>query len=254
MRKRRCGSGGSKSNQTGAVGTEAAAREALARNAKSFGYPSGGFVERIEYSLIYSMLCEPKIYPEDVVLKHIDAEDMQVYLQVSSENGSMAAAQGQGGVQEEEEVSYAQLGALLALSAEKFPPSQSHLPGSEDKAVEGSDSVPARLCSAVLGAVIKYAEAHGLDREAEIQELLESVEKHGTRRSNKAAMKNIIPFYVGYAASLVTANPLPMLLGASVTIASDAKKKKERRNHLAISQVATRKADIETAGLLDEAA
>ena len=263
------GSGGARSGSAGPrTSTEAAAAAALRRNARDFSYPPGGFVHPIERSLLYSMLGEPGVYPPGVVGEHIDGEDLGAYLAVRGAHGAGAGAgagaggggvRGAGGEDEEEEedsASYAQLGALLALAAEKFPPGQA---GGDDEGGggerdPGQADVPRRLCRAVLRTVVRYAERNGLDREAELRELLDPVERRARRRSNGAAWRQILPFYVGYAASLVTANPLPMLLGAGFMVGGDAKKAEdEGRNHEAISQHAERSGDVERAGLLDEA-
>ena len=189
-----------------AVGTEAAALSALKANAKAFKYPPEGFVERVEYTLLYSMLNEPKVYPEEVVKEHIDAEDFNQYMAVKDAHGQFAAtasaAGASGGRPNEERVSYAQLSALLAMSAEKFPP-KSDSTASDSISNQGNQSISEKLCKVILQCVVRYAEEHGLDRRAEIQELLGPVEKHAMKRNNKAALYQVVPFYIGYAATIV---------------------------------------------------
>ena len=78
------------------------------------------------------------------------------------------------------------------------------------------------------------------------------VEKYSLARNNKEALHQILPFYVGYAASLITANPIPMLVGATVMGVRGDKSEKERQNMVSITNETNKIADIETAGLLDE--
>ena len=99
----------------GAVGTEAKAIENMTKNSNAFGYPKEGFVTRIEHSLLYNMIGEPDVYPAAAVLEQIDEEDFSIYLEVADESSRL------GG---EPSVSYAQLSAIVALSAEKYPPKE----------------------------------------------------------------------------------------------------------------------------------
>jgi hypothetical protein len=94
------------------VGTEAAAKNNLERNQKDFSYPETGFVTQVEYTLLYSMLDAPTIYPENVVKDAIRDEEFDQYLIVNPLRAD----------ETEERHSYAQLSALLTLAAQKFPP------------------------------------------------------------------------------------------------------------------------------------
>mmetsp|Transcript_32478 Transcript_32478/g.71298 ORF Transcript_32478/g.71298 Transcript_32478/m.71298 type:complete len:268 (+) Transcript_32478:354-1157(+) len=235
-----------------AVGTEAAAVAALKANSKAFKYPPEGFVERVEYTLLYSMLNEPKVYPENVVKEHIAAEDFNQYLAIKDAHGQFAASAssaGNNGSNSEERVSYAQLSALLALSAEKFPPKND---SAASDSSSDNQSISEKLCKVILQCVVRYAEEHGLDRKAEIQELLGPVEKHAMKRNNKAALYQVLPFYVGYAATIVTANPLPMLAGAAMMSAGQDDMYEENKNVQSIANESEKRADIEKTGLLDE--
>jgi len=234
------------------VGTEAAAVAALKANSKAFKYPPEGFVERVEYTLLYSMLNEPKVYPENVVKEHIAAEDFNQYLAIKDAHGQFAASAssaGNNGSNSEERVSYAQLSALLALSAEKFPPKND---SAASDSSSDNQSISEKLCKVILQCVVRYAEEHGLDRKAEIQELLGPVEKHAMKRNNKAALYQVLPFYVGYAATIVTANPLPMLAGAAMMSAGQDDMYEENKNVQSIANESEKRADIEKTGLLDE--
>ena len=59
------------------------------------------------------------------------------------------------------------------------------------------------MCKYVLKTIVRYAEEHDLDRQTEIQELLEPVERHAEKRNNKAALNQVLPFYIGYAATII---------------------------------------------------
>ena len=222
----------------GPVGTEADALANTEKNRRNFGYP-GEFETRIEHSLLYNMIKEPGIYPDDVIRDHIAEEDFTAYLSVAPSSNRGSRDDGEG------EASYAQLSAIMALSAENYPPKKNGTDGQEK-------SIPQVLCKAVLRFVTRYAEEHGLDRQAEMQELLNPVERHALKRNNKAAINSILPLYIGYAASIVIANPLPLLAGASAMSVMSEKMERENENVIAISSQTNRKADIEKASLLDE--
>lgn len=216
------------------VGTEARAIANIKKNAKAFKYPKEGFETRIEYSLLYNMLEEPSVYPEEIVLNQIAEEDFEEYLVVASDYD-----------QEEDRVSYGQLSAILALASEKYPPQK-------EKKKDEARSVADVISKAVLRCVINYVEEHDLDRKAELEELMQPVENHFIKRDNKTQLKSNIPFYVGYTATILTANPLPMLVGAAVMIESGDKMSQERQNIESISKDTSRRADIEKTGLLEE--
>jgi hypothetical protein len=220
------------------VGTQAKAAENKKNNSVNFKYPQERFIEPIEDSLIYSMVdAGISVYPESVVLQHIDDEDFAVYLSVS-------LASNQEGYDDPSGVgiSYAQLSAILALSVEKFPPTKD----------QEENSISQKLAKKVLNTVIKYAEYHDLDRQAELKELLDPVEIYSMKRSNKAELRQVIPFYAGYVASIITANPIPMLVGFSVMSSGNDAIEKERENLNSITKETNRRADIEKTSLLDE--
>mmetsp|Transcript_28060 Transcript_28060/g.41444 ORF Transcript_28060/g.41444 Transcript_28060/m.41444 type:complete len:234 (+) Transcript_28060:59-760(+) len=220
-------------NKGGPVGTEAKAIASIERNSKNFSYPKESFESRIEYSLLYNMLEEPKVYPEEIVLNQISEEEFEEYLFVAGDE-----------IAGERRVSYGQLSAILALASEKYPPQK-------EKNSE-KQSVADAISKAVLRCVIKYVEDHDLDRQAELRELMQPVETHFIKRDNKSQLKSNIPFYLGYTATILTANPLPMLVGAAVMIDSGDKLSQERQNIESISKDSSRRADIEKTGLLDE--
>ena len=103
------------SNETNqqAVGTEATALANLEKNKKLFKYPDPGvFLHRIEYSLLYSILAAPEVYPEGVVREHIQQEeDFIKYIELVP-----MKVRNHGMEEEIERTSYAQLSALLALA------------------------------------------------------------------------------------------------------------------------------------------
>ena len=166
------------------------------------------------------------VYPEKVVLQHIDEEDFSIYLAVKAKKI-------------ETEVSYAQLCAILALSIEKFPPQHRQ---------QEQHSISQKLCKNLLSCITKYAEEHDLDRQAEIKEFLDPVERHTETRTTKY----MLPFYVGYTASLVTLNPIPMLLGLSVMAGRVDDVDKQRKNLKSVIEETNRRSDVERISLLDE--
>ena len=210
--------------------------ENIKRNSRDFRYPSEGFVTHVEHSLLYAMLSDPKHYPQDVVKQQIDEEDFEVYLEVNT-------ASSKASNDDEPVISYAQLSALLALSAEKLPPQE------DDNKDEISSQE--RLCKVLLQTVVRYAEDHDLDRGKEVQEFLQPVQRIAAKHESSAALSAILPFYVGYAASLVTLNPLPMFVGATVTALSETNVG-EQTNVKTFAKESSRKADLEKTSLLDE--
>lgn len=228
-RKRQTGNGAAAAGKPGVVGTEAKALENIQHNRLHFNYPAGSnFCNPIEHSLLYSMISAgAKVYPEDVVLNHIKEEDFSEYLEVQN-NGPD---------------SYGQLSALLALSTEKFPTSTTG---------EKNASIPQALCKTVLRSVVKYAQEHDLDRQAEVEEVLQPVRLYVARKTGKAEMKAILPFYLGYTVSILTANPIPMMIGFGMMAGGNQDITQERENMGEISNESNRIADVETTGLLDE--
>lgn len=245
------------------VGTEAAAVANLERNARLFAYPKDGFVCKIEYSLLYAMISEPKVFPEDVVLEELEKEDFEQYMEVGTKT---TFSNGEDDGDEDPIMSYAQLSAMLALSAEKnshssmaandqhrnqSTSSSTSAPGAMPDGTE-VNAVAQKLCKTILNTVIRYAREHDLDRAAEIRELMDPVERYCSNRIETAELKSILPLYVGYTASILTGNPLPLLVGTGLTVAG-AEGTNEQRNTLSSIQNETkRKGDVEKASLLDE--
>jgi hypothetical protein len=222
------------------VGTEAAAKNSLERNRKDFRYPETGFVTPVEYTLLYSMLNAPTIYPENVIKDAIREDEYHQYLLVNPLRPN----------ETEERHSYAQLSALLTLAAEKFPP-----PTTEFGEAIPKDTIPQILIVALIQTVIRHTEAYNLDRETEVKELLEPL----TRLTAKKDAKNTAAFlstaYIGLAASILTANPLPMYLGWAIggaLTANDSDLQNSANNLRQLRSTTNRSADAEKAGLLEE--
>jgi len=244
------------------VGTQAKAAENMQKNREFFHYPQDfRFVTPIEHSLLYSMVDEgPAVYPEAVVLSHIDDEDYSAYLPmvatIDASSSRLSSFQDSSDddhrdcendtpnheAEQHDRVSYAQLSAILSLSAEKYPPNEK----------DEKESISKKLCKRILGCVVKYAQEHDLDREAEISELLRPVEAHSMKRSAKAELRQAVPFYLGYAATLITANPIPMMIGWSVMASGNQKAEKEMKNLSSITKETSRRSDVEKTSLLDE--
>jgi hypothetical protein len=245
---------------SGPVGTEAVALENIRRNSRDFGYPKPGFVHPIEHSLLYAMISEPTLYPENLIKEKIAEEDFTTYLQVKSEPVTRQQ-------RDEPQISYAQLSAILCLSAEKWPPPQQQQQD-DDADDDGGDAQQQRqqqqspptgvsqiLCKKLLQLVVRHASHHDLDREAEVQELLEPLQKLALKKDAKAELAVFLPIYIGMGATMVTANPLPMWIGASITNAMTFKvveRDGERRNISSMEQETNRMAHVEKASLLDE--
>lgn len=221
-------------------GTESKALEQLQRNSKAFRYPECGFVDPIESTLLYAMLSAPDTFPSEAVQQMIEEEDFTIYMHTKDET-----------------VSYAQLSAILAYSAECNPStttkgnnqniSMTNVNESADKKL----SVSQFLCKRVLKTVIDYAEDNDLDRETELNELLEPVKTVAQQRAEKSDVKHMLPFYLGYSASLLTANPIPLLVGTMGMAAMAGDNREELENIDTIISETDRVTDVERTGLLD---
>ena len=241
------------------VGTEKIAKENLKRNAKDFGYPPAGFVTPVEYSLLYAMLSEPKVYPESVILKEIADTDLEEYMLVNNTNESRTSADAG-----QHSHSYAQWSALLAIAMQKWPAqpksttnSNSNMDSDSDTTSTTSTNVPQVLCQTLLKAVIRYAEEHDLDRQEEIQEFLQPAVTCSRQRMEKETnLKVVLPMYVGASLTILTGNPIPLWIGYGAgfknAAETDAAFSNEQANLQSITQKSNRMADVEKTSLLDE--
>ena len=216
----------------GPIGTEAMAVLQVEQNSKAFGYPPQGFLTRIEHSLLYSMVLEPKIFPPSAIFDVLETEDLQQYLYARPPPKSCL---------KELPISYAQLTALLVLAGEEWP----------------SDSkVPQRLCDCILQEIVKYAEGHNLDRRVETQEVIDSMLDYCRKRGDKLTLNTIVPIYVGGIASVATANPLPFWVAYMGSIAANrhniTKEAYSDINLAAIKDSMERAGDVEQVSLLKE--
>jgi len=267
---------------TTVVGTEAAARKNMERNRKEFNYPKDGqFVTPIEHSLLYSMLKEPTVYPRDVVIQHVQEEDYEQYLYYTIANKNWQ--ENDDGGHQHPLASYAQLTALLGLAAEHYAPplseeerelrrrEQAHRDSafttefrdtssaSKSEAKDSSSNsdlvadVTKALGKVVLQCVVRYATEHELDRETEVNELLEPLTRYVQRRNAQAELKGIAGLYAGYTATLLTANPIPAMAGLAVWTTQVTSRDTEMRNFETMRKETSRRANVETTGLLDEA-
>ncbi|KAL3922360.1 MAG: hypothetical protein SGILL_002245 [Bacillariaceae sp.] len=169
----------------GAVGTEAVAAESERINKRQFQYPEQGFVSRIEHSLLYAMVREPDVFPQETVSKAIEEEDFTMYFYVRPKPRTTV---------KEHEVSYAQLSATLAMAGEEWP---------------HDSQIPPLLCRKITHCVTRYADDHELDRKHEIDELLYPLYRYVKRREHAQSIK-MLPWLVpALGASVVTVNPLP---------------------------------------------
>lgn len=236
-----------KTKKPEAVGTEAEAKKNQERNARDFRYPKQGFVTPIEYTLLYAMLAVPTIYPESVMLEHIKEQDFSEFMLVKPPPDAKQQSALEDADDDDYSTSYAQLSALMNLAAERWPP-----PKTEE---DGAKSVPQQLCRSILQTVVRHAEAHDLEREAEVQELLEPLGRLNEQKANQAGLALVVPMYLGLGASMVTANPVPIWIGYVVAGALSANKTPgdaEQRNMRELNAVGQRMADAEKTSLLDD--
>jgi hypothetical protein len=240
------------------VGTEAAARANLERNARLLSYPPEGFETKVEYGLLYSLLTAPPgTYPDRVVASAVAREDFGQYLPVAAP--AAAAAHDAP----EQRCSFAQLSALLVAASESFagdpvaaPPGQQGGTGGErdgDAAAADTVSVPQALCRALIRTAVRHAERNDLDRAECVRELMDPVQRLASDRTANQTLLQVLPMYVGLGASILTGNPLPMYLGyaGSVKMAVDTSRDIAKLQDLV--NAADRAADAEKASLLDEA-
>jgi hypothetical protein len=215
-------------------GTEAVAAKNLKTNQQSFQYPASGFCARIEYSLLYSMISRPDVYPDTVVHDAIRDEDFSEYLVVV-----------QAQQQQEIPCSYAQWSAILALAAEMWP-------NPSDRS-DASMNIPQTLCKTLIQCVIRHAQEHDLDRASEVKELLQPLQRIGRQKGRRGAVLQILPMYVGLGATLVLGgNPFPLWIGYALSIKEIAKQEHEEKNLRQLASTTNRMADVETTSLLSE--
>jgi hypothetical protein len=222
-------------------GTEALAAESLLSNQKNFRYPASGFCSRIEYSLLYSMISRPDVYPQAVVQDAIRTEDFSEYLLVEHQQ-----RQREG----EAVCSYAQLSAILALASEKFP---HHQESSSSTDPSATINIPQSLCTALLQCVIRHAEQNQLDRETEVQELLQPLERLTAQKGSHNALAVALPMYIGFGATVLAGgNPLPMWIGYVFTINAIGKQEQDQQALAQLASTTNRMADVEKTSLLME--
>ena len=225
----------------GLVGTEAAAAKSLQSNARNFKYPTAGFLTPVEHTLLYNMLSAPHVFPVSAMKETIEAEDFSEYLltkQVLDKNSKEPP---------EYVCSSAQLTALLALAAEKWPPPENK---------DSEPSIPQILCKKLINTVVRHAAEHDLDRELKVQELLQPLEALKEEQGGATFVALVLPTYIGYGMSIATANPLPVLIGSMATQMLSArvivKEQQENSNMSDLQNTTKRMADVETTSLLDE--
>lgn len=216
-------------------GTESKAIEQLERNRSSFKYPDGGFVQKIEFSLVYAMLAAPETFPTAAMLAQIEETEFLQYIYTT-----------------EGDVSYAQLSAILAHAAETNPANKNTVARGEAEVDDDPiPSVSQKLVKKILKTVLQYAQEKDLDRETEVEDLLSPVKRVTHKRIENKSLKAILPFYLGYSAALLTANPLLLLVGVMGTaVAPHGEEEIANVEHIIMET--DRASCVETAGLLDE--
>jgi hypothetical protein len=250
--------------------TEVIASQALKKNAQAFQYPSSGFAIKIEYSLLYTMMNHPEIYPATVIQSMIKSEDFTQYMEVNPSASRSKHHDTTLTIQDDTQFSsYAQLSALLALAAEKWPPPSSS--SSSDATVSSNTENDIRtnptatncsndainvvqvLCQLLIQCVIRHAEAHHLDRETEINELFLPFQRVTSDKANRTAVMAVLPAYVGMTASILTGgNPLPFYIGYAVSINAIANQERDLANFKQIANTTSRMSNVETTNLLND--
>mmetsp|Transcript_27242 Transcript_27242/g.60008 ORF Transcript_27242/g.60008 Transcript_27242/m.60008 type:complete len:242 (-) Transcript_27242:440-1165(-) len=214
------------------VGTAAIANSQQQVNARTFNYPSTGFITRIEYSLLYAMIREPKIFPESAVLEAIEEENYSIYFYVRPERGKNYS---------EYEISYAQLTAILALAAEEW---------------NHNSEIPPVLCEKISQCVLRCASDQGLDRKTELDDLLQPLYKYAVKREAKQSLKIMRWLVPALGASILAGNPFPAyaaLVGANVVQSKEiAKGATSNANTDRMMSSGERAANEEHASLLKE--
>ena len=215
-----------------AVGTEAAAQHHLEWNTTTFLYPDNGFINRIEYSLLYNMIHTNEIFPPEVIKEHISKEDFSTYLYARPLKGTVTKTL---------PVSYAQLTAILALAGDTWTP---------------KSEIPDILCKAILKVVVEYAESNNLDRKDEIDELLQPLLFYSQQKDTEEAWAFVIPLYIGWTASLLTGNVVPLMVAYGVAnVATGIKASQNvnsQKNIHTMKKVTQRASDVEHTSLLNE--
>jgi hypothetical protein len=229
--------------------TEKVAADALKRNAQAFSYPKQGFLTKIEYSLLYTMMNHPDIYPAAVISNIMKSEDFTQYLFYHPPSSKNSA--------EPPLSSYAQLSALLALAAENWPPPSSNASDANAHDDTTTESAPVNvvqvLCQLLIQCVIRHAEKENLDRETEINELFLPFQKVTSDKANRSAVLAVLPAYVGMGASILTGgNPLPFYIGYAVSINAIAQQEKDLANFKHIAATTQRMSNVETTNLLND--
>jgi hypothetical protein len=244
------------------VGTEAIAQQQYTKNQRDFRYPPSGFGTKIEYSLLYAMVSRPDVYPATAVRDAIRAEDFTEYIWLVPTNASSSASQRTLDQNDPPESSYAQLCAILSLAVNKWPPPQPQPFEQNDVSNPTNAAVAAAadplniaqiLCKALIHCVVRHAEEYNLDREHEVKDLLEPLERVTLARGRQTALAAVLPAYVGLGASILAGgNPLPFWIGYAMSINAVANQERELANFRDIATTTTRQAHPETASLLTD--
>ena len=193
-----------------AVGTEAVARKSLQVHATHFAYPPSGFQCCIEHSLLFTLIRESTIFPQDVVLQGIQDES-----NVNGDGGGFEkyfyVRPSKHSCTKKLDVSFAQLTALLALAAEEWP---------------HDSQVPPTLCKAIVAAVVVHADKENLDRQEQVDSLLQPLYKYATTREARHFSAKMLPWLVpALTVSVITVNPLPLYGALLATNLIEAKKR-----------------------------
>jgi hypothetical protein len=156
-------------------------------------------------------------------------------------------------------VSYAQLSALLALSAEKNPSTATSVGGTSSNSGNSNGnhnkdtelSIGQALCQKLLCTITQYSNAHSLDRLTEVAKFLNPVERQCRQRNKKAALCMLLPAYASYTVSLLTGNPLLLLIGIAALSVKDTMVE-ETASISGFGAAGGRMVQLETACLLDK--
>ncbi|KAL3933388.1 MAG: hypothetical protein SGBAC_010425 [Bacillariaceae sp.] len=208
-----------RTNGGGPIGTEAMIEQHLERNTKIFKYPPQGYWTRIELSILYSMILEPKIFPASAVCEHIQQAQEEFELAAARANNTDADADADASKQQENQpqhfmepylyerpppgqytaqmtVSYSQFVALLVLAGEEWP---------------AESKVPQTLCQSMVQCIVQYADRHGLDRQVELEEgLRKPLQQYSRKRGAKITLSSMWPVYLGAITTALTGTAVPL--------------------------------------------
>lgn len=223
----------------------------------------------------------PDVYPSSTIYTMMKSENYIQYIYVNTNRTTTTTTTNNTTTSKDDTdpiCSYAQLSALLALAAEKWPPPSSSSSSTDGTTVANGPSrrnyddddvsnnnnnnsttnidnynlnIVQLLCQILIQTIVRHAEIHQLDRETEINELFIPFQRVTTNKANQSAIMAIVPAYIGMATSIITGgNPIPFYIGYMMSINAIINQEKELANFKQVAQTTTRMSNVETTNLL----